>query len=65
MDNRNTQLGFNFFAGFYQMLCLAGNFVIYLLCCHIDITGNTIEQRNTHSNGTDIQMLVLNHLDGF
>ena len=65
VDNRNAQFGFNLFAGLYQMLCLAGNLVIYLVAGCIDVAGDAVEQRDAHRDGTNIQMLVLDHFNGF
>ena len=48
-----------------KVLRIAANFIIDTSTGLVGIRGDTVEQRNPHRNGTDIQMLVLDHIDGF
>ena len=65
VDDRNAVFLFNFFTSFYQLFCFACDFVIDFIASLIDIGIDTIQQRNSHGSGSNIQALILNHADGF
>ena len=65
VDDRDTQFCLDLLAGFHQMLRFAGDFVINLVAGGVDVAGDAVEQRNAHRDGTNIQMFILDHFDGF
>ena len=65
VDNRNAVFFFNFFAGLYQFFCLSGDFIIDLVTRFVDVRVNTVQQRNTHGCGTNVQTFILDHSNCF
>ena len=63
--DRNTVLLFDEFTGFHQVLGLAVNLVINLFAGLVDVAVTAVQERNTHGDGTDIQVFLLNHGYGF
>ena len=64
IDDGNTKLPLNILAGFYQLFCITGDFVIDLIAGLLRIGVAAAQQRNTHGNGPDIQMLLIDHFNG-
>ena len=65
VDDRDAVFFFNFFTGFYQLFCLSGDFVVDLVTRLVDVRVNTVQQRNTHSCGTNVQTFILDHPNCF
>ena len=65
MNNRNTVLGLNIFAGFYQKLSRLGNLVVDIAAELVNIRMSTVTEGNAHGNGADIQLVLRNHAVGF
>ncbi len=65
MNNRNTVLGLNVLAGFYQKLSRLGNLVVDIAAELVNIRMSTVTEGNAHGNGADIQLVLRNHAVGF
>ena len=65
MNDRHAKLFFDLFAGGNQIFGVAGDFVVHPRTGLVDIAIAAVEQRNTHGDGTHIQVFVLKHGDGF
>ena len=65
MNNGNAIFLFNRLAYRYQIGGAAGNFLINPVAGQVDIAVHTAEKGDAHGDGTDIEMLLLDHSDGF
>ena len=65
VNDGDTVLSLNVLTSFYQKLCRFGNLVIDIATKIFNIRVSTITERNTHSNSTDIQLVLCNHAIGF
>ena len=63
IDNRNTKLHLDLLGFCHQILCRTANLVVDLLTGFINIFVAAAKQRDAHRNRTDIQMLLLDHLN--
>ena len=65
VDDRYSVFVFDILAGFYKILCRAANLVVYLLASLVYILVHAVEQRNTHCDGPDVKVFVVDHIYGF
>ena len=63
--NWNAVLSGNLFAGFHQVFCFSADLFVDLLAGAVDVAVRTVQQRDAHGGGTDIQVFVSNHGNGF
>ena len=55
----------SFAAGLDEVLGAAADFVVNLVARLVNILINAVEQRNTHGDGSHVQVFVVNHIDSF
>ena len=65
VDDRNTVVLFDSFSCFYQILCLFCDLVIDLVTEAVFVLAYAVEERDAHSYGTDIQVLLAYHIYRF
>ena len=65
VDNRNTVLLADILAGLHQIACIAANLIIDFITSLVDVRIHAVKQGNTHRDGTDVQILVFDHIDRF
>lgn len=65
VDDWNAKLSFDAFALGYQVFSHSGNFVINFAAGFFAVGVDAVHQRDPHGNGTDIQIFLLDHTDGF
>ena len=65
VDNRHTVLFFYLIADADEVMCLLCDFVIDLGAGTLNILTAAVEQRDAHGYGSYIEILILNHVDGF
>jgi len=65
VDNGDSVLLLDFIAGPHKLPGPGGDFVVHLLAGARNIAVHAVQQRNTHGDGADVQVLLLNHGDGF
>ena len=63
IDDWNTKLHLDLLGFCHQILCRPADLVVDLLTGFINIFIAAAKQRDTHRNRTDIQMLLLDHLN--
>ena len=64
VDNRNAVRMLKLLANANEILCLGGDLVIDLRLQARGIVGDTIEQRDSHRNRTDIEVFLADHFYG-
>ena len=64
IDDGDTEFALNIAAHLHQVTGAAGDFLINFFSAGMDIRIGTIQQRNAHGNRADIQVLLIQHLDG-
>ena len=65
VDDRNSVFLFDIAAGLYELFGAARDLVVDLVTGLFDIVGLTVEKRNAHGDGTDVEVLLADHIDGF
>ena len=65
VNDRNTVFAADILTGFYEILGIAADLIVNLCTCFMDIGIDTVEKRDAHGNGADIQILVIDHIDSF
>ena len=64
VDNGNAKLRLNVLSGLHQVLGGGGDLVVDLLTGHLGVGVAAVQQRDTHGDGADIQVLLVNHVNG-
>ena len=64
IDDWNTQFSCDFIPNSHQLASLGHNLIVDFFSHSVDVGINTIQERNTHSNGPNIEILLLNHFNG-
>ena len=64
VDNRDAELAFNILAGFYQIFSVTGDLVINLVAAALRILADAVQQGDAHGDGADVQMVLVDHIDG-
>ena len=62
IDNGDTKLPFDFLANLHKILRFAGDLVIDPLGANIHILMGAIQKGDAHSDGTDIQVTLVDHI---
>ena len=65
VDDRDAELALDLLARGDQLFRAAGDLVINLIRQHIDIVAGEVAQRNAHRDCADIEVFLLDHLNGF
>ena len=65
VDDRDAKLLFNLAAYGYQTLCTARNLVIDSVADDGDVISCAVVEGDTHGDGTNVKVLLLDHIDGF
>ena len=63
--NRHAVFLCQFVTDFYQIFGISGDFIVYLFVKLINIRVSTIQQTDTHCDGSHVQIGVVDHLIGF
>ena len=63
--DRDTVFGLYLLTDLYETACFGDYLVIDLFASLVDIRVDTVKERDTHSNSTDIKAFVLYHADSF
>ena len=64
VDDGNAELILNLPAGFHQLLGGGGDLVVNLPAGGVGVRVAAVQQADAHGDGADVQMLVVDHLDG-
>ena len=64
VDDGNAKLPLDLLADLHQILCTASDLVVDLPGADLDIRVRAIQQGNTHSDCTDIQVALVDHILG-
>ena len=64
VDDGNTELPLNLLARPHQMLRPTADLVIDFLAAALGILADAVQQGDTHGDGADIQMALIDHVDG-
>ena len=65
VNNRDSVLFADVLAGFYQILSIAADLVVNFVTGPVCVRVNAVQQRNTHGDGSHVQVFVVDHIDGF
>ena len=65
VDNRDAELSFDTFADTDEVCSAAGDFVVDFAAGYLAVRVGAVEQGDTHSDGANVKLLLLDHLDGF
>ena len=65
VNNRNSIILAYIFACLNKVFCISANLIIDFITGFINIRVDTVEQRDTHSDCTNVEIFVINHTDGF
>ena len=65
IHDRYAQLNFDTFTYAHQVFSAGGDFVVDFAACHIAVRVGTVQERDAHGNGADIEFFFLDHADGF
>ena len=63
--DRHTKVSCDLFSGGYQILCISGNFFVDFLIQSLQIIVAAVQKTDAHGNGTNIQLLMFDHIVGF
>ena len=64
VDNGNSKFLFDVLPHLHQILGPCGDFLIDFCAANIQVRIAAVHQADSHSNGTDIQMALVNHIQG-
>ena len=65
VDDRDAELALDLLARGDQLFRAAGDLFVNLVRQHVYIVAGEVAQRNAHCDRADIEVLLLDHLDGF
>ena len=65
VDDRDTVLFADILAGFYQVASIAADFIVNMVTGAVHAAADAVQQGNSHGNGTYVQVLIIDHGDGF
>ena len=65
VDDGNAVLGFDVLAGLHKIASIAADFVVDPIAHPVDVAVGAVKQTDPHCNGAYVQILVLDHMDGF
>ena len=63
VDDRDTELALNRFAGFDEVFGLMADFIVNFLAAATRILARAVQKRNAHRDRADVQMLLVDHVD--
>ena len=64
IDDGNAELALDVVPRLHQMLGVAGDLVIDFIAAALGILADAVQQGDAHGDGADIQMLLVDHIDG-
>ena len=64
VDDGDTELALDVLTGAYQLLRAAADLVINFPAAAIRVLADAVQQGDAHSDGADVQMLLVDHVDG-
>ena len=62
--DRDAELALDILARFHEPLCAAADLVVYLSAAALGILAYAVEQRYAHGDRADIEVLLVDHVDG-
>ena len=65
VDNRDAELSFDTFADADEVCSAAGDFVVDFAAGYFAVGVGAVEQGDTHSDGANVELLLLDHSEGF
>ena len=65
VDNRDAEFGFDTFANADEVCRAAGDLVVNLAAGYFAVGVGTVEQGDAHGDGANVELLLLDHSDGF
>ena len=65
VDDGDAVFRLQLFAGAHQVLGAADDLLVDLLAGALDLPVRAVQQGDAHGDGTDVQVFVLDHPDGF
>ena len=64
VDDRDTVVTLDGLAGGDEILGVGGDLAVNVVASRVDVVRRTVEQRDAHGDGTDVELLLLDHLIG-
>ena len=65
VDNRDAELSFDTFADADEVCGAAGDLVVDFAAGYLTVRVGAVEQGDTHGDGANVELLLLDHSDGF
>ena len=65
VDNRDAEFGFDTFANADEVCRAAGDLVVNLAAGYFAVGVGAVEQGDAHGDGANVELLLLDHSDGF